>query len=379
MWGERSVKLGVIGYGNRIQHVIKSIIQKEEPACIVKAIADIRKESMQVEKDEGIDLYETPEAMLASEQLDGILIGTRCSLHTEMALKVLPTGIPLFLEKPVATTMEDARRLKAGYEAGKSKVVVSFPLRVTSIVQFVKEIIDSGKIGTVEHVQAFNNVSKGGVYFHNWYRDENETGGLFLQKATHDFDYINYVLGYTPTEVCAMTSKQVFKGTKPAGMKCIDCEENRTCPDSMVYGPHKNPAWQYCSFAEDTGNEDSGSALIRYDTGMHASYTQNFFVRRSAGGRGARFIGYKGTVEFDFMTSEVKVILHHAPRVETHRFDSSQGHFGGDGVLARNFIGIMREGAESISPLEGGLASALLCLKARESAQKGTFQKVDWE
>jgi predicted dehydrogenase len=371
------VNLGVIGYGNRIKHVIKSI-QKEDPACIVKAVADIRKDSMQAEKDEGISLYETPEAMLASEQLDGILIGTRCSLHTEMALKVLPTGIPLFLEKPVATTMEDARRLKAGYEAGKSKVVVSFPLRVTSMVQLVKEIIDSGKIGTVEHVQAFNNVPYGGVYFHNWYRDERETGGLFLQKATHDFDYINYVLGYKPTEVCAMTSKQVFKGTKPAGMKCADCEDNRTCPDSLVYGPQKNASWEYCSFAEDTGNEDSGSALIRYDTGMHASYTQNFFVRRSAGGRGAKFIGYKGTVEFDFMTSEVKVILHHAPRVETHRFESSQDHFGGDGVLARNFISVMKDGAESISPLEGGLASALLCLKARESAQTGTFQAVKW-
>lgn len=373
------MKLGVIGYGNRIKGVIRCI-QKEEAACAVTAIADIRKDSMQAEKDEGIRLYGTPEEMIASEQLDGILIGTRCSLHTEMALKVLPTGIPLFLEKPVATTIEDARRLKAGGESARSKVVVSFPLRVTSLVQTVKEVVDSGKIGTVEHVQAFNNVPYGGVYFHNWYRNEQETGGLFLQKATHDFDYINYVLRHKPTEVCAMTSKQVFKGTKPAGQKCVDCEENRTCPDSLVHGPQKNPNWEYCSFAEDTGNEDSGSALIRYETGMHASYTQNFFVRRSAGGRGARFIGYKGTVEFDFMTSEVKVIMHHTPRVETYRFDSSQDHFGGDGVLARNFIGLMNGNAdESISPLEGGLSSALLCLKARESARTGTFQKVAWD
>ncbi|MDF2723189.1 MAG: oxidoreductase domain protein [Paenibacillus sp.] len=375
------MKMGVIGYGQRIKSVIASI-QKEDPSCIITAVADIRKDSVDeanASRSEPIRLYSTPEAMMAEEQLDGILIGTRCSLHTEMALKVLPTGIPLFLEKPVSTKMDDARRLKAGFEAGKSKVLVSFPLRVTSMVQLVKEIIDSGKIGTVEHVQAINNVPYGGVYFHNWYRDENETGGLFLQKATHDFDYISYVLGKKPVQVGAMTSKQVFTGTKPAGLKCEDCEDNRTCPDSTVYGPQKNSRWPYCSFAEDTGNEDSGSALIRYDTGMHVSYSQNFFARRSAGARGATFIGYKGTVQFDFNTHEVKVIHHHTPRVETHRFESSEGHYGGDGVLARSFIGMMRGDGEPVSSLDDGLASALLCLKARESARTGMFQTIDWD
>ncbi|GAA3409541.1 Gfo/Idh/MocA family protein [Paenibacillus hodogayensis] len=375
------MNLGVIGYGTRIKSVIRSL-QKEEPACKVTAVTDIR-DSIVVEgrseADEPVRFYRTPEAMMAEEKLDGILIGTRCSLHTEMALKVLPTGIPLFLEKPVATTMEDARRLKTGFEAGKSKVVVSFPLRVTSMVQLVKEIIDSGKIGTVEHVQAFNNVPYGGVYFHSWYRDEKETGGLFLQKATHDFDYINHILGLRPTQVCAMTSKQVFRGTKPAGLECVDCEENRTCADSSVYGPQKTSGWGSCSFAVDTGNEDSGSAIIRYETGMHASYSQNFFVRRSAGKRGATFIGYKGTVEFDFMTREVKVVMHHTPRVETHLFESAEDHFGGDLVLARSFIQLMREGGESASSLESGLSSALLCLKAKESAQTGTFQDISWE
>jgi predicted dehydrogenase len=375
------LKLGVIGYGKRIRIVIDSI-RKEDPTCVVKAITDIRKEN--IAKDTSntaapFSLYDTPEEMLASEQLDGILIGTRCSLHTEMALKVLPTGIPLFMEKPVATTIEDAYRLKAGYEEGKSKVIVSFPLRITSIVQFVKEIVGSGKIGTVEHVQAVNNVPYGSTYFHHWYRDEKETGGLFLQKATHDFDYINYVLGYKPTDVFAMTSKQVFKGSKPAGLKCIDCDENRTCLDSLVYGPNKNKDWEYCSFAVDTGNEDSGSALVRYDTGMHLSYSQNFFVRRSAGTRGARFMGYKGTLEFDFFTNEVKVMMHHTPRIETYHFEASQDHFGGDTALARNFIGLMNKEEESLSPLEDGLASALLCIKARESALTGTYQKVAWE
>jgi predicted dehydrogenase len=379
---ELAVKLGVIGYGSRIQHVIKEVI-KQDDSCQIAAIVDIRKdkirEDMQQAGSGAISYYDTAEGMLESEQLDGVLIGTRCSLHTPLALKVLPTGLPLYLEKPVSTTMEDLLLLKKGYETSKSQVVVSFPLRVTSIVELVKEIIASGKIGTVEHVQAVNNVPYGRVYFQNWYRNEEETGGLFLQKATHDFDYINAVLGLQPTSVCAMTSKQIFKGTKPAGLKCVDCEDNRTCPESTAFKPKDvEPSWTQCCYAEDTGNEDSGSALIRYESGMHVSYSQNFFIRKGAAARGARFMGYKGTIDFDFTTGVVKVFMHHTSRVETYEIKSGDDHFGGDGVLARNFVDVMKGKASSISTLDDGLMSALLCLKARESAATGTFQSVSW-
>ncbi|WP_256976081.1 hypothetical protein [Paenibacillus sp. MY03] len=47
------------------------------------------------------------------------------------------------------------------------------------------------------------------------------TRGLFVQKATHDFDYINHILGLKHITVCAMTSKQIFKGNKRAGMQCL--------------------------------------------------------------------------------------------------------------------------------------------------------------
>ncbi|REE87419.1 putative dehydrogenase [Paenibacillus taihuensis] len=376
------MKIGIIGFGGRIQGIAKDTL-KQDSACQIAAIVDPRSDAIRADRErlglrEDVRYYETAEQMLDAEQLDGVMIGTRCSLHTEQAVKVLPTGLPLFLEKPVSTNMADLLKLRDCYAANPSPVIVSFPLRVTSIVQLVKEIIDSGKIGTIEHVQAINNVPYGGVYFQNWYRDENETGGLFLQKATHDFDYINYVLGMKPVTVCAMTSKQIFKGDKPAGLKCVDCDRYRTCPDSTLQT--KVDSWQYCAYAEDTGNEDSGSALIRYESGMHASYSQNFFVRNEAGARGARFMGYKGTVEFDFNTAVVTVYMHHTPRVETYKVGAGENHFGGDAALAANFAELMRgETKKSVSTLDDGLNSALLCLKAKESAQTGQFCAVEFD
>ena len=381
------MKLGIIGYGRRIAGFTE-ILRELDSAVEIVAIADINQVQVRAllrEKnvaEANIQFYSDADKMLDCERLDGVLIGTRCSLHAEMAVKVLRRNLPLFLEKPVATNMADLLRLKAAWEASQSRAVVSFPLRVTPLAKLVKEILDSGRLGTIEHVQAVNNVPYGGIYFHNWYRDEGETGGLWLQKATHDFDCINYLLGRTPEMICAMQSKQIFHGDHPAGLECSACPEQKTCPEGPFLMKLKleDPNGPYCCFAEDTGNEDSGSAIIRYDGGMHAVYSQNFFARKEAAKRGARLLGYNGTLEFDWRTSVVKVMMHNAPQVETYQIDTAQmAHNGGDQALAINFLDVVSNGAESVSPMEAGLLSVLMCLKARKSCEENTFESIAFE
>ncbi|OUS76668.1 oxidoreductase [Paenibacillus sp. MY03] len=370
------MRLGVIGYGLRMKEVIRHI-KLLDPAVRIAGIVDVLEFPDLVDED-GLPIpnFPTVSKMLAAQKLDGIMIGTRCSEHTAYALEVLPYGIPLYLEKPVSTSMEQWKELhKAAEIYSHTPVVVSHPLRLTSIVQKVKAIVESGEIGEIAHVQATNNVPYGGVYYHAWYRDESITGGMFLQKATHDFDYLMHIIGSRPIRVCAVTSKLVFKGQKPAGLRCKDCEDNRTCEESTV-GTNEEQNWPYCCFAEDTGNEDSGSALIEYENGVHLSYTQNFIVRREAGTRGARVVGYKGTVDFDFITGSITVIHHHKEQVDRYQFGEGDGHFGGDAHLAANFIAVMKGKEASISTLQEGLRSALLCLKAKEAAVTKSYQEV---
>ncbi len=386
------IKLGVIGYGGRAQGMLGDIERLNARAEVV-AITDVRNDEIKKQMESAgkdvskVAFYTDADEMMDKTQLDGVLIGTRCSLHAQMAIKVLQRNLPLFLEKPIATNMADLLALKAAAEKTSSDVVVSFPLRVTPLVQLAKEIIDSGKIGTVEHVQAWNNVSYGACYYQTWYRDENETQGLFLQKATHDFDYINYLLGTRPKWVSAMTAKRVYTGDHPAGLKCDECDEQDTCLESPFHifftkleSPRVQPSGLMCGFAVDTGNEDSGSALIQYESGMHVCYSQNFFARKTAGARGARLFGYKGTLEFDWYTDELKVHMHHQPRTETTKMNTAgSSHGGGDTVLADSFIRIIRGESKSVAPLEAGLLSALMCLKAKESAETKTFQEIAYD
>ena len=381
------VRLGVIGYGERARHMVQ-MMRSQDTAVRLAAVADPQGDSIcdQMRTGEaGADLprfYGTADEMLEEEPLDGVIIGTRCSLHAQMAVKVLARDIALFLEKPVATTLPDLLALRA---AKSSRVVVSFPLRMSRVVQLARKIIASGKIGTVEQVQAWNNVPYGNVYFQTWYRDEAETQGLFLQKATHDFDYINYLLGDNhPRVISAMTSKRVFRGEHPAGLHCMDCPERKICFESPYHPsrpdplPLNQPAKEMCAFAVDTGNEDSGSALIEYESGMHAVYSQNFYARNKAARRGATLIGYDGTIEFDWYPERLKVFLHHESRTETHEFESEAAHGGGDAILAANFLDVIRGDAESVSPMENGLLNALMCLKAKESAATHRFQEIQW-
>lgn len=376
-------KLGVIGYGGRIRDMLKELLRTGKME--VTAVCDVDSAYARKNADEnGVGdyaFYTDAKEMLDKEMLDGVLIGTRCSLHTEYACLVASYGIPMFLEKPVATTREDEARLKS-ILYHSDKTVVSFPLRVTDIVLRVKEIVKSGRIGKLSQVQAVNNVPYGRVYYHGWYRDESETGGLFLQKSTHDFDYINSMLdGARPVSVSAVASKVIFTGDKPAGRMCESCPDAASCPESpeRMRALNIDPTGYGCCFATDAGNHDSGSALVTYDTGIHVVYTQNFVARNKAAKRGARFIGYDGTVEFDFPTALITVYEHHTGKVEKIDMSGDFGqHFGGDRRLAEAFLDVL-EGKPSRSTLAEGILSVSMCLAAKESAAEGRFIPVDFK
>ncbi len=376
-------KIGIIGFGGRIQSlVINEFGYYPELQIVAIADADLQGAKERANNTKNLDatkvtFYEKGEEMLDKEELDGVFVGTRCNLHKQYAMEVLQRKIPLFLEKPVVITLEDYEELKKAVDASDGVGMTSFPLRLTDILQKVKEIYDSGALGTLSQVQAYNNVNYGRVYYKYWYRDETFTGGLFLQKATHDLDYINYVLGKQPVEICAMESKMVYKGDKPANLKCKDCPEYETCYESTkVIEEQANdaPYGEYCSYGEDVGNHDSATIMMRYEDGLHAVYTQNFVARKEAGRRGMRMIGQKATIEFDWNTDEILFFPHDSSKIERIKVRPRKGggHGGGDHILIRDFAAIL-DGDTSRSSLYDGLQSAYLCLKAKESAEKHQF------
>lgn len=379
-------KIGFIGYGLRSETMMRAFRGIAAP-IEVAAIADPAWQTIQPKLQQDplfshTRFYADAEEMLAQEKLDGIFIGTRCNLHSELAAPVIRQGIPVFLEKPICISPDQYKLLLDTPKQMWDRVTVSFPLRYTIIVQQMKHLVESGVLGDIVTVQAINNVPYGNVYYHSWYRDSSLTGGLFLQKATHDLDYICYVLGKHPTSVTAVTSKMYFRGDKPAGSRCEDCADAHTCKESSFYVKHylkEEPSGEFCCFAQDTGNEDVGAALFTCPDGTIISYHQTFLVKNQAGRRGARFIGTKASAEFDFYTAELRVDYYDSKHTAVHKFTYPEGlaHFGGDEELAKAFLSVM-EGNPSGSDLAQGMYSAAACLAAKASAESHQPVAIDY-
>lgn len=378
-------RIGFIGYGLRSETMMTAFRTLQAPITVA-AIADPRWE--QIAPGLADDpyfahtrYYTDAEQMLALEELDGVFIGTRCSLHTHYACKVLEMGLPLFLEKPVSITREQYEQLRAAAQGKEHKCVVSFPLRLSTIVLEMKRIVESGMLGKLTMVQAINNVPYGSVYYHSWYRDPSETGGLFLQKSTHDIDYINFLTGERPVSVCAKTTKLHFRGDHPAGLHCPDCPEYRTCTESSFVVKNllkEDVTGDACCFAVDTGNEDGASVIYTTESGMLISYNQNFVVKKTAGRRGCRLIGTKGSAEFDFYTAEIRHDDYLSPQTITHKFTFPAGaHFGGDERLALDFLNVL-DGKPAQSHLGAGLESAAACLAAKQADAEGRFVPIEY-
>jgi len=385
------IRLGVIGHGGRISSVINCCFREVDPDIHVVGIVDpneegARKNLADCDKKDVV-FYKNLKEMMSKAKLDALAIGTRCSMHTPFAIEAAKYDIPLFLEKPVSVTMKQAVALDKAFQKSKCKVVVSFPLRVSPLCVLSRQYIEEGAVGSPEHILGINYVPYGTVYFDNFYRDFSSTQGLFLQKATHDLDYMMYLMGSPIVRVAAMGNYgRVFGGKKKAGLRCSKCAEAGKCPESpenrkrnMSGGDladHMCPFGVDCGSPEKGMNEDSSSTLVEFASGAHGVYTQVFYTRRDAGARGATISGYHGTVSFDWYKNELRRVRHHAPFSDTIKADGGMSHFGGDMELARDFINVIRGKGKSRTPIETGLASAYSCLAAKESAETGKFVNV---
>ena len=134
--------IGFIGYGLRSRTMMKAFAGIDADIRVA-AINDPRADEIQKEvandaRFAGVQYEESAEALLNRNDLDGVFIGTRCSLHAELAAKVLESGIPLYLEKPVCINDAQYDRLKAASAGKTGGAVVSFPLRVSPLVREMK-------------------------------------------------------------------------------------------------------------------------------------------------------------------------------------------------------------------------------------------------
>jgi len=137
------------------------------------------------------------EAVLCRDDVDVVTICTLPVLHAEMAIKVAQAGKHVLVEKPIATTLEEADQMIAACRQGGVKLAVIHQMRFSTVNRRMKELLDAGSIGRPFFIDVTYRTFRPQAYFD---RNERGTGkldggGAFITHAIHDLDVILAFMG----------------------------------------------------------------------------------------------------------------------------------------------------------------------------------------
>ena len=138
--------------------------------------------------------------MLNEQKPDLVIVCTVDNTHHEFIIKGLKSGIDVLTEKPLTTDEFKAQSiLNAEKESGK-KLIVGFNYRWSPYTTEIKKLLMKNIIGDITSVDFhwYLNTYHGASYFRRWHGYKEKGGSLWLHKATHHFDLLNWWLTSDP-------------------------------------------------------------------------------------------------------------------------------------------------------------------------------------
>ena len=281
--------------------------------------------------------------MLKNNEIGAVFICTPDYLHEEMAVAALEAGKAVYLEKPMAITIEGCDRiLKTAYKTG-SKLFLGHNMRYFPVVLKMKEIIDSGLIGEVQAGWCRHFVSYGGdAYFRDWHSEQRYSNGLLLQKGAHDIDVMHWLMGSYTRKVTGMGRLSVYDKCKRRSPETQGC---------ALWSDEQFPPMECEGFSPIIDVEDHNMVLMELENGAQAAYLQCHYTPDAE--RNYTFIGTKGRIENigDYDNCYVHVWTRRGKRSEPdiiyHLKPVSGGHGGGDPRIINNFLDFVRFGAKT--------------------------------
>ena len=165
-----------------------------EPGALIVADLDVSR-AQAVADAVGAQAAEIGEAI---QQAEALVIAASSTAHPELIRAGLERGIPIFCEKPLATTLEETRQLVAEIEAAGIPFQLGFQRRFDAAYSAARRLVEDGSLGTLYVVRLAGHDP---APPHEAYIPL--SGGIFNDFSVHDFDVARWLTGQEFEEVYA--------------------------------------------------------------------------------------------------------------------------------------------------------------------------------
>lgn len=218
----KNCRLAVIGFGDMGSSHARGFSLLE--GCQVVATVDPSMEQYKTHSfewsGEKAPHFTSVEAMLAEVRPDACVVAVPDYLHREVSVKVLDAGCDLFLEKPIATNLEDTDAILVHAEQANRLLQIGLVYRYSNLYRGMAKLGHDPKhpvsyMWCKEFRQCFPQ--------RPWFFSQEKTGGTIVEKDCHHFDIFNWVIASEPVRVFAMGGQHVYKSGA-----LVDCNY---CPD----------------------------------------------------------------------------------------------------------------------------------------------------
>lgn len=154
-------------------------------------------------------LYTDYKKMLSDEKPELVAIATESGKHASIALDCIEAGCNVIIEKPIALSIEDARKIIKAGENKHVKVCACHQNRFNKSIKKIHEAVKMGRFGRMMYATANIRWSRDYEYYHRalWRGTWAQDGGALMNQCIHDIDLIRWLMGDEVTEVVGMTDR----------------------------------------------------------------------------------------------------------------------------------------------------------------------------
>ncbi|RJQ57492.1 MAG: gfo/Idh/MocA family oxidoreductase [Desulfobacteraceae bacterium] len=189
----RRVRLAVIGLGmiGKVHAQFASRLDE----CELAAVCDTDRSREKFSQELKTAFYTDYRVMLEREALDGVIVALPNEAHESAGSACVERGVHLFVEKPIAPTVEAAARLIERAAKNRVQLLVGHHRRFNPLVEAARQIIRGGELGSLLGVSVLCGFYKPAEYFIAGPWRKEKGGGPVLLNLIHEIDTLRYLCG----------------------------------------------------------------------------------------------------------------------------------------------------------------------------------------